>query len=134
MIGIITGDIINSRKVNNPLEWMDPLKKLLNEQGKSPKTWDLYRGDSFQIEVKQPEETLGYAIRIKAAMKSLKDIDVRMAIGIGEKSFSAPQITQSNGEAFIYSGELLEKLVKDKQTMGIKTPWPEFNKEMNLYI
>ena len=134
MISVITGDIINSRKLKNQLQWLASLKKLFAEEGKSPKKWEIYRGDSFQLEVKKPEEALLMAIRIKANIKCIKSIDVRMAIGIGKKDYSAPKITESNGEAFIYSGEKLENLKKEKQTLSIKTPWTELDKEMNLYI
>lgn len=134
MTSIITGDIINSRILENPDDWIVPLKELFALEGPSPETWDIYRGDSFQIEVKQPEEVFFLAIRIKATIKSIKDLDVRMAIGIGEKNYSAAKITESNGEAFIHSGEQLEIIKKEKQTLAIKSPWPDFDKEINVSI
>lgn len=42
-----------------------------------------------------------------------------MAIGIGCKDYNAPKITESNGEAFIYSGELFDEMKKKK--LSIKT-------------
>jgi len=39
---------------------------------------------------------------------------VRMAIGIGGKSYSGDRITESNGEAFINAGEKFEELEKEK--------------------
>jgi len=134
MTGIITGDIINSRKIKNPQKWLTPLKKLLSEQGKSPKAWEIYRGDSFQLEVKKPEDTLLTAIRIKAAIRCVRGIDVRLALGVGKKDYAAPRITESNGEAFIYSGEKLAMLEKEKQTLAVKTPWPDFDREINICI
>lgn len=134
MVGIITGDIINSRALKSQRLWLAPLKKLLNEVGSSPKIWEIYRGDNFQVEIKKPEEALLFAIRIKARIKSIKGINVRMAIGIGEKSFSAAKITESNGEAFINSGEKFEALKREKQNLSIKSPWTSFDDEMNLYI
>ena len=134
MVSVITGDIINSRDLKNQSLWLVPLKKLFNEVGKSPKTWEIYRGDYFQIEIKKPEDALLFAIRIKALVKSIKGIDVRMAIGIGKKSFTAAKVTESNGEAFIYSGEKFENLKKEKRTLSIKSPWASFDNEMNLYI
>lgn len=130
---IITGDIINSRKVN-PKFWLNPLKKTLSSQGETPETWEIFRGDSFQLEVSNPSVSFMTAIRIKAHIKSIKNIDVRMAIGIGGKEFAAPKITESNGEAFINSGEKLEMLKKEKQNLAVKTPWQDFDREMNLYI
>ncbi|ERM82981.1 hypothetical protein P872_05040 [Rhodonellum psychrophilum GCM71 = DSM 17998] len=131
MVSIITGDIINSRKIE-PTLWMVPLKEILNGQGNEPKAWEIFRGDHFQLEVKPPEESLLIAIKIKANIRSIKGVDVRMAIGIGEKTHDAPKISESNGSAFIHSGESFEKL-KD-QTLSLKTPWSEIDEEMNLAI
>lgn len=38
MTSIITGDIINSRAQKDPSIWLYPLKELLGEWGKAPKT------------------------------------------------------------------------------------------------
>lgn len=82
MIGIITGDIVNSRKLSSKI-WIDGLKKLLNTFGKNPVEWDIYRGDEFQLEIKNPEEALLIALQIKSYFKTLK-LDVRMSIGFGD--------------------------------------------------
>ena len=131
---VITGDIINSRQVKNSRLWLSPLKKTLSSEGNSPKTWEIYRGDSFQIEIKDPSKALLVALKIKVTIKCTKGLDVRMAIGIGQKDFVGPKVTESNGEAFVNSGEKLETIKKEKQNLAIKTPWPEFDKEMNLCI
>jgi hypothetical protein len=130
---VITGDIINSRKDKNSA-WLKKLKKTLSHEGKSPATWEIYRGDSFQVEIKNPADAFLAAIRIKANIKSIKKLDVRMAIGIGEQTYFGPRISESNGEAFIYSGEKLETLKKEKRNLAIKTRWPDFDKEMNVYF
>jgi hypothetical protein len=134
MTSIITGDIMNSRKLVNQKTWLLPLKKTMNAYGKSPKTWEIFRGDSFQLEIKKPEESFLAAIKIKATIRSIKDLDVRLAIGIGAKSYSADRISESNGEAFIYSGEKFEELKKIKQRLAIRSPWEELDKELNLMI
>lgn len=123
IVAIITGDIINSRNAN-PKKWLTILKKALSHSGGSPSTWEVFRGDSFQLEVKNPADALLTAIRIKANLKTVKGLDARMAIGIGEKGYSAPRITESNGAAFVYSGEKLESLKKEKQNLAVKSPWP----------
>ena len=130
---IITGDLVKSRNINSR-QWLPALKKILSAEGDSPKTWEIYRGDSFQIEVKDPSRAFLMAIRIKAAMKRIKQLDVRMAIGIGAKESPRGKITESNGEAFVYSGRLLEDLIRQKQNMAVRTPWPDFDRDMNLYI
>jgi hypothetical protein len=130
---IITGDIINSRKNNTKL-WLPVLKKTLARTGQSPQNWEIFRGDSFQVEVKNPADALLTAILIKAHIKAIKNLDVRMAIGIGEKDFTASSITESNGEVFIHSGERLESLKQEKQNLAVKSRWPDFDRDMNLYL
>lgn len=134
MISIITGDIINSRHAENPGTWLSVLKQALDTIGPSPRCWELYRGDSFQLELEKPEDTLYTLLRLKSAIKSLKGLDVRMAAGIGDKSYTAARVSESNGTAFVYSGELLEQLKKEKVSLSLRSDWPEFDAEMNLYL
>lgn len=133
MISIITGDIINSKKTP-PETWMKVLSGELHSIGSSPKQWEIYRGDSFQLEVSDPLQALSVAIKIKAAIKCIRKMDVRMSIGIGEKQYDTGQITQSNGTAFIYSGEKFELLKKEKQNLAIRSNWDTFDKEINMYL
>ncbi|WP_264563957.1 SatD family protein [Flavobacterium sp. N3904] len=143
MIAIITADIINSRKLTNQDTWITPLKKLLNTYGPTPKKWEIFRGDYFQIEIEDPNEALLVSLKIKALIKSINasegqkkttSIDVRMAIGLGTKEYSADRISESNGTAFINSGEKFEKLKKEKTTLAIQSSFPNFDYEMNLYL
>lgn len=131
MTSVITGDIVHSQKAS-PQIWLEKLKSELNSEGSNPETWEIFRGDSFQIEIADPSLALVKAIKIKAAIKCIKQIDVRMAIGVGDKTYQAENITESNGSAFVNSGEIFEKLVKEKQNLAIATPSEEFNREMNL--
>lgn len=132
MIGIITGDIVNSRKLSSKI-WMDGLKKLLNNFGKTPAEWDIYRGDEFQLEVKNPEEALIIALRIKSYFKTMK-LDVRMSIGFGDMTYKAKKISESNGTAFIRSGELFETLKKQKINLAINSGNDAFDAEINLML
>lgn len=134
MIAVIKGDIISSRKINNPEVWLQPLKNLFNEWGRTPEQWELVWGDSFQLEAALPEEALGKAFLIKALIKKTGIIDVRMAIGIGHKTYTGARISESNGEAFIYAGEKFEELEKEKSNLLLKSPWPDFDEEINLYL
>jgi len=143
MIAVITGDIIASRKLVNQEKWLSPLKNLFNTWGNRPQHWDLKRGDFFQVEIFNPEDALKKALEIKALIKKTEPLDqrkkistinVRMAIGIGEKTYSGETISESNGTAFIYSGQKFDFLKKENITLGIKTPWQDFDEEMNLYL
>jgi len=126
MTSVITGDIINSRNTSNEI-WLKPLKSIL----KKLNTGQIYRGDSFQIEIKDASASLLTAIYIKSSLKMIKEIDVRMAIGIGSKNFEAATVNEANGEAFINSGFAFDNLLK-KQNLALKSPWNDINEEINI--
>ncbi len=132
MIVIITGDIINSRKLPSK-DWMDKLKNQLQNFGETPNHWEIYRGDEFQLEISNPEEALKAAFQLKAFFKSIR-LDARMSLGFGNKNYTALKITESNGEAFIRSGELFETLKKQKINLAFNSGNAGFDEEMNLMI
>lgn len=143
MIAVIKGDIIASRKLVDQEKWLLPLKNLLDTWGKSPKDWELVWGDFFQIEFPHPEDVLQKIFEIKALIKKIEPlderkrkgtIDVRMAVGIGTKSYIGERISESNGTAFIYAGEKFDTLKKENVTMGLKSEWQDFDDEINLYL
>lgn len=130
MTSIITGDIINSKK-GEPKQWLNALKTVLNSYGSSPLKWEIYRGDSFQLEV-HPKHALKACVLIKATIKQFEYVDVRLAIGIGEKTYQSEKITESNGSAFVNSGECFEAL--KKTTLAVKTPFEAFDKSINIML
>lgn len=132
MISIITGDIINSRKLPSA-KWIDGLKELLNTKGANPSKWEIYRGDEFQIEITNPEEALLTALQIKSYLKTLK-LDARMSIGFGDKTYSATKISESNGTAFVRSGEVFATLKKLKTTLAINSGNSDLDAEINLML
>lgn len=134
MVSVITGDIIKSTQFSNPEIWLTPLRDALTKTGIDKKYWEIFRGDSFQIVIKDNESAFHIAIYIKACLKIVKELDVRMAIGIGNKTFEGDRITESNGEAFQFSGDTLEELKKEKTNLKIKTRHVLLNEELNLYF
>lgn len=133
MICVITGDVINSKR-NVPRKWLPVLKKELNGIGATPKTWQIYRGDSFQAVINKAEDGLLIAMKLKASLRSMKGINVRMALGLGTRTYNAAKVTESNGSAFVHSGEKFETLIQQKQNLAVKSDWPQFDEEMNLYL
>nr|WP_321416157.1 transcriptional regulator [uncultured Allomuricauda sp.] len=130
MIAILTGDIKNSSE-HKADKWLPSLKEALTKYGSEPKDWEIYRGDSFQLQTK-PENALEAAIYIKASIKQIRQLDVRISIGLGEKNYDSPKITESNGPAFVNSGERFDSL--KKQNLGIKTPNAKFDEQINLLL
>lgn len=134
MTSVITGDIINSRKQKEPEVWINTLKNALSNLSSDTKYWQIYRGDSFQIEIRDYHSSFTAAIYIKACIQMIKGLDVRLAIGVGNKTYDGNDVTESNGEAFVFSGEIVETLKKEKQNLRIKTKNPDIDKELNLYF
>ncbi|MFZ0596884.1 MAG: hypothetical protein WAM46_07865 [Flavobacterium sp.] len=132
MISVITGDIIGSRQQKSK-HWVEDLKKILLAFGEMPSDWEVYRGDEFQVEIKNPEEALLAAILIKAHLRAIKS-DARMSIGFGDKTHHAEKISESNGTAFINSGELFETLKKQKLTLAMRTGDIILDEKMNLML
>ncbi len=130
MTSVITGDIINSQK-SSPETWLESLKSILNHYGTTPSKWEIYRGDSFQLEI-HPKLALEACILIKATIKQFQDIDVRLAIGLGDKTYNSDKITESNGSAFVNSGECFENL--KKTTLAINSPFETFNTPLNIML
>ncbi|MCC9019055.1 SatD family protein [Flavobacterium lipolyticum] len=132
MTSVITGDIIDSRKQKSK-DWVESLKEILASFGETPLQWEIYRGDEFQIEIKNPEEALLAALLIKAHLKALK-LDARMSIGIGDKTHDAEKVSESNGSAFIHSGELFETLKKLKVNLALRTDDSAVDEKINLML
>ncbi|MEE4001498.1 SatD family protein [Tenacibaculum sp. FZY0031] len=132
MTSVITGDIVNSRGVSAET-WLPLLKKSFNTVGETPKTWELFRGDSFQIEIENIADALLFVIELKTNIKKIKDLDIRLAIGIGDKSFDSEKITEANGDAFVNSGYAFDHLLK-KQNLALNTPWKDINEEFEVSL
>lgn len=131
MTSVITADIIGSRQQSE--HWVNNLKKILAPLGNTPSQWEIYRGDEFQIEITNPEDALLTAILIKAQLRAIKS-DARMSIGFGDKTHNAERISESNGSAFIHSGELFETLKKQKVTLALRTGNIDFDEKFNLML
>jgi len=130
MRAIITGDIINSQETDSE-NWLPKLKELLGKWGKTPTDWEVYRGDEFQIKC-SIDAVFWKALSIKSLIKQFENLDVRIAIGIGEEQYSSEKITESNGTAYVNSGRLLNEIKNEGKTFAIKTPNEGINADFNI--
>src|SRR5690349_10745118 len=104
---VITADIVNSTLLPRKQE-----KKLFNalELILKPYKYEFYRGDSFQVYVKDPGKALKLLLQIRLAAKkiingsSALQYDVRASIGIGAIASPIRSLKTAAGEAFILSG------------------------------
>lgn len=132
MEAIITGDIVNSEDYEAS-QWLGILKNYFSELGESPSDWEIYRGDEFQLRVPL-ENALEVAIRIKALIKSVKGLDVRMGVGIGDVTFVGVGVSESNGPAYQLSGRTFEALKENKISLTLATGKKQYDRALNLMI
>ena len=130
MIAVITGDIINSTEKES-INWLKELKSVLNQYGSSPEKWEIYRGDSFQLKL-PVEKAMIAAFHIKAAIKQIKNKDVRVGIGIGKEDYVSEKISESNGTAFQNSGLCFESL--KKRNMAIRSNDLDWDEPLNIML
>lgn len=131
MICIITGDIVGSRKIKD--SWLLSLKTALKVVSDQNSKWEIYRGDSFQVEV-EPENAIRAAAYLKACIKINKPADVRMGIGIGDIKNKRKKLSESSGDAFVNSGAAFDSLKQAKVNLAIKTDSADFDDEINVLI
>lgn len=136
---VITGDIVNSTtiKIHWRRELIDSIQQIAEDlRVLSPLKIELFRGDSFQLIVDKPEEALKIAILLRAGLKShtpleSKNIwDARIALGVGEISYTSDRVVVSDGEAFHFSGWGLDEIGKRRLT--IRTRWEDINEELKV--
>lgn len=128
MIAVITGDIQHSRRIKD-VDWLKQLKSILKKYAPVNR-WEVFRGDSFQLEA-TPEQVLLVCFQIKLELILLK-MDARMAIGVGEQSYKTKKVSESNGSAYVHSGECFEALQKRK--LAIQTDDPEIDVYWNMVL
>lgn len=122
LYSVITGDIVKSSKLS--LAHHKLLVKVMKNSSKDlskifPNTLkyqpELFRGDSWQLLIKQPELALSIAMFYRAYLKSkmqISSIDARMAISIGTVDFIESSF--GVGNAYKISGKALDKKGKRK--------------------
>ena len=129
---VITGDIVGSSKLK-PAErkqlhaaLKDTSDKLMEHFKRLvPLQVDIFRGDSWQLLVIDPAQSLRIGLFFRAflrgKMKS-KRVDTRISIGVGSIEFMPEEsISSGDGEAFRSSGEALESLSRTHR-MTISVP------------
>ena len=133
MTAVITGDIIHSKR-HQPEQWLDILKDFFRRSDDLVYDWEIYRGDEFQVEVHRVDDAFLLALQIKAVIKTLPTLDVRISIGLGNKTYEGKGVSESNGSAYTNSGEQLEGMKKQKINLLLKSDNEILNKEINMML
>lgn len=139
--GVITGDIVDSTSI--PLEKRTGLLECMSSVLDDIKQcyslcYEYFRGDSVQIVVDNPSDSLVVSIlfRIGLRVKTEKELsmwsDARLSIGIGMIEFLGVNVNVSDGEAFRLSGRALDQMGKSK--LCLSTPWEEVSEEFGASL
>ena len=98
--GVITGDLVNS--TNIAAEWRQAVVGALYKCAAdfsplTPINIEMYRGDSFQVVVGNPEYALTVAVAFRAKLRAStpekKEMwDARVSVGIGDVSFESDKL------------------------------------------
>lgn len=149
MIAVLTADLVESTSYDEEL-----LEKVLTTLKKEFEVLDrlypaeqpefkIFRGDSFQGIISQPKNALRTVLQIRTAVNQIhfkkKDrnnpyprlADFRTAIGIGTLEYEGATVSESNGQAFRFSGLTLDEMKSESQKTRIKTADEEVNNEFN---
>ena len=124
---ILTGDVVNSRKADIQ-KWLPVLEENLHYYSNN---FDIFRGDSFQVAVPL-EQCIEALFLIKATIRAIEPLDVRIGLGLGEVSYWDAHIKNSAGDALIRSGEAFDAL--DKNLINVKSPWSEWDEPTNIML
>ncbi|HEY4291018.1 MAG TPA: hypothetical protein VGN00_28150 [Puia sp.] len=119
--GVLTGDVVNSTSIPS-FKAEQLLKELEGEL--TPYVVSFYRGDSFQVFIKDPKKSLGTALICRTLAISMTEpgivrADVRIGIGIGKVQLPVKMPDIARGEAFILSGRGLDKIEDTEQRLSI---------------
>lgn len=132
LFAVLTGDIVDSsglRKlgqqpvstlIENTEIWV---QKYFRQaiQGRI----DVFRGDSWQMVVREPEVAVRIGLYIRALLKAYYEMDSRVSIGYGPVEYlPSDNISTGTGVAFTLSGQGLEECQKPLR-MNLRFPQPK---------
>jgi len=121
---VLTGDIVNSTKLTtvNEKRILKQLKSIL-----LPYKYEFYRGDSFQVYIKDAGEALRIALLCRtAAMAIVADdndtrSDIRISVGIATTRTPLKTLAAAKGDAFVLSGRAFDEITKTGKRLAIVT-------------
>jgi len=119
---VLTGDIVNSTRLGAAAE-----KKLLKilRQVLGTHRYEFYRGDSFQVYLKNAADGLQTALLCRAAAiaiagdEGVAASDIRISIGIGKTKPPGALLGVAKGEAFVLSGRAFDDLAKNNARLSM---------------
>lgn len=128
---VVTADIVNSTRLSKAdyKKLMKNLSLILQEY-----QHEFFRGDSFQVFIKSPEDALRILLQTRTAAMKLTETfvpvaDIRASIGIGNVKLPVKSFQTASGDVFVLSGRAFDKMTKDERLTIV---CDEKNKAVNL--
>ena len=147
---VLTGDIVDSTKLTainrkKLIELLNGFFSKLNVKTRNnlqlKVSFEIYRGDSFQGVLDNPNDALLVALLIRSYLqgkvvfpKQATKTDARIAIGLGKITYRAKTLAESDGEAFVFSGRLLDSMKKLPNRIAIQSGRKVLNDEMETNL
>ncbi|HOA38414.1 MAG TPA: hypothetical protein PLQ65_12770 [Flavihumibacter sp.] len=124
---ILTGDIVNSTRIGtrHSRALISALETLFGKR-----SYEFYRGDSFQIREPDPAKALRLAMQCRVLALKIKHknqavrADIRISIGLGKTGKLAGTPGLSSGEAFLLSGRSFDQLTAADKRLSIAVSNP----------
>lgn len=116
MRAVITGDIVNSTRLDASayelaITRLTEIFGLLESRYHAK--WEIFRGDSFQLNLPEPSFAMHSALLIKTYLLFTSEnenfLSVTLSVGLGEVIVDSQQLTTSHGSAYTLSGRGLDK-------------------------
>lgn len=145
LFGVITGDIVHSTRIpaeerNKLVRKLSSLRKNLVEAGLPVLQSEVVRGDSFQVLLKDPEDSIRALFMLRAFFRSsaipgFGVLEARMGLGIGPIEFRTRRLNASDGTAFRLAARALEALDNPGLALwGCMTESAEFNRRLSALL
>jgi len=137
IVAVLTADMVKSSlmDVRFKQHLLQVEVKNFLEQHTQLVDYQAYRGDEMQFTIANPEDALLVASLLRTFIitrtpdeqRYKRLLDIRIAIGIGKTS----ELVEHDGEAYILSGHLMDKI--GKQRVAVVTAWKEINEVLSLH-
>lgn len=125
---VITGDFVRSTLLQKKEE-----SKLYKDVAKIAEAYPyaVYRGDSFQVYIKDASESLRIAFLIRCAARKIEQpgisFDIRQSIGIAVQTSPVRELSSAKGTPFVLSGRAFDSMESRGRLLVIATERELFN-------
>lgn len=140
MIAVLTGDIVYSSSAKSSNTWLPLLKDIFRTIEQQYEVLgrgvEMHRGDGFQMGLADPAKSLEVALLLRAGLvkdpETPKNMDARVAIGIGKFDHFYNSVNEAGGEVFRRSGHTLDAMKNEEVRIALSSPDTDFDEEMKI--